>query len=303
MKCPKCSYISFDTPERCRNCGFDFSPAAPPLPPANDLEILAPPEGMPSDFALAANTSAAARRRPRPPGELTPADLPLFDQPVAGVDDTPLITAPSPPRMPLSVRRSTLDTPRARDASSIAAEDSEAEPFDAADDGDEGPEAVVVVPPAPPQAESDAVSPPVDHHVSGEPASIVRRLLAALYDAVLIAAIDGAVLYFTLRLTGLEPSEWVRLPLAPLIGFLAILNGGYSVAFTTASGQSIGKMLAGIRVVGEHSTRVPLGQAMVRTAAYLVSIVPAGLGFVTMLFDADRRALHDRLASTRVVRV
>ena len=25
MKCPKCQYISFDSGDRCRNCGYDFS--------------------------------------------------------------------------------------------------------------------------------------------------------------------------------------------------------------------------------------------------------------------------------------
>ena len=25
MRCPKCSYITFDSGERCRNCGYEFS--------------------------------------------------------------------------------------------------------------------------------------------------------------------------------------------------------------------------------------------------------------------------------------
>ena len=25
MKCPKCSYLGFDTVDRCKNCGYDFS--------------------------------------------------------------------------------------------------------------------------------------------------------------------------------------------------------------------------------------------------------------------------------------
>ena len=25
MKCPKCGYLGFDSGERCRNCGYDFS--------------------------------------------------------------------------------------------------------------------------------------------------------------------------------------------------------------------------------------------------------------------------------------
>ena len=25
MRCPKCSYLSYDDVERCRNCGYDFA--------------------------------------------------------------------------------------------------------------------------------------------------------------------------------------------------------------------------------------------------------------------------------------
>ena len=55
MKCPKCQYFSFDSGERCRNCGYDFSLALD-LPPA-DLPIQdgSEPLGPLADFSL--NTS------------------------------------------------------------------------------------------------------------------------------------------------------------------------------------------------------------------------------------------------------
>src|SRR5262245_61429344 len=36
MKCPKCDYLGFETGDRCRNCGYDFSllAAREPLPDA-----------------------------------------------------------------------------------------------------------------------------------------------------------------------------------------------------------------------------------------------------------------------------
>jgi uncharacterized RDD family membrane protein YckC len=45
MKCPKCDYLGFETGDRCRNCGYDFSLMAPPAPqePDLDLRIQLPP--------------------------------------------------------------------------------------------------------------------------------------------------------------------------------------------------------------------------------------------------------------------
>ena len=33
MRCPKCSYLSYDDVERCRNCGYDFALATTPREP------------------------------------------------------------------------------------------------------------------------------------------------------------------------------------------------------------------------------------------------------------------------------
>jgi uncharacterized RDD family membrane protein YckC len=97
------------------------------------------------------------------------------------------------------------------------------------------------------------------------------------------------------------------LPMAPLVAFLALLNGGYLVTFVAAGGQTIGKMAAGTRVVPADpaalaAERVSFGQAVVRAAGYVVSILPAGLGFLPALAGRERRAVHDRLSDTRVVR-
>jgi uncharacterized RDD family membrane protein YckC len=65
-------------------------------------------------------------------------------------------------------------------------------------------------------------------------------------------------------------------------------------------------MSTGIRVVPEGSrsalARVPFGTAVLRAAAYVASLLPAGLGFLPILFNADGRTIHDRLSDTRVVK-
>jgi uncharacterized RDD family membrane protein YckC len=125
-----------------------------------------------------------------------------------------------------------------------------------------------------------------------------------LFDLLLLGSIDAAVIYLTLAIAGLTltAANVAELPIVPTAAFLLLLNGGYLVAFTTAGGQTIGKMLTGIRVMTEEGTRVDLGRAVLRAGGCLVSLLTAGLAYLPALFSADSRALHDRLAGTRVVR-
>jgi uncharacterized RDD family membrane protein YckC len=150
---------------------------------------------------------------------------------------------------------------------------------------------------------------PVADVTTGEfPAPAGRRLIAGFIDATIIAAMNAAVLYFTLKVCALPLTlEGLgALPAAPLAGFLLLLNAGYFVTFTAAVGQTIGKMATGLKIVpasagGIEANGPNFSFAILRTAAYAASILPIGLGFLPALFAKDRRALHDRLADTRVI--
>lgn len=281
MRCPKCQYISFDNGERCRNCGYDFSLTVDV--PAPDLPISAadPPEGPLADFALEGPS-------PPPRAPDTGSDLPLFAR---ASGDRRLVTPPAAPRAPLAVRRS--NPVIARERSRVPDE----------------PTLDLGVPEGPGRRRRDALPASATAPTSMEPAvaSLVPRTAAAIIDAALIGSIHAGVIYLTLRLCGLTPAELRVLPLAPLAAFLILLAGGYIVSFTVAGGQTIGKMAARIRVVpiperDPGSARVTLGSAVLRAAGCLVSVLTAGLGYVPALLSHDRRALHDRLADTRVVR-
>jgi uncharacterized RDD family membrane protein YckC len=296
MRCPKCQYIGYGETDRCRHCGYDLSAAAAsPEPDIPMLDTIV--EGPPSDFDLQA---PGGGRRAAPRGSGSGFDLPLFHEPVPGVDDTPLIKAPASPRAPLSVRRST-ETPRARSSMTPlpAAPSFEFPAEEIVEDQEE--EA-----PPPPRVRAGPGRPPRTARRQEVPgaasAPIGRRAVAGMVDLAMMAGLDLLVVALTLRLTGLEWSHVGELPLLPLAGFFAILNGGYLVGFTTAAGQTLGKMLTGVRIVGEATQRVPLGAAVVRAAAFVLSVLPAGLGLLPVLLSADGRALHDRLAGTRVTR-
>jgi uncharacterized RDD family membrane protein YckC len=270
MKCPKCQYFSFDSGDRCRNCGYDFSlvPDAPPedLPIQDGTEAVGPF----GDFSL----------------NETPG-LPLFTR-ETGDPDAPLVT--------LAVRRAkpVVSAPRPRREAGRL--DTDPAPRLALDTAE-----IPVVP--------EAAVPPIA--ASGAPsvvaASAGARLAGGLIDLLLVGGIDLGVVYFTLKICDLTFAEVSALPLAPLISFLVLLNGGYLATFVAAGGQTIGKMAAGTRVVPADPAapvagRVSFGQSVVRAAGYIVSALPLGLGFLPALFGPERRALHDRLADTRVVK-
>lgn len=293
MKCPKCSYISFDTPERCRNCGYDFSLAPRGASPV-DLPIrrFEEPVGPPADLPIAPAGQSPSPRSSAGPAA-TPLELPLFHEPVRGVDDTPLISAAPKPRPPLAVRRASPDASRTPVPGQTPAPPEAMAPRRP----DESPLIEFPREQAPAGGVS-AVAQPAE-----EDSSVVgRRFLAGVIDLATIGAIDLTVVHFTLRLTGLDWSQVWQLPLLPLLGFFAILNGGYLASFTVASGQTLGKMAAGVRVEVDGGGRVPLGTAVVRVAAYGISVLPAGLGLLPIFFSQDGRALHDRLSNTHVTR-
>jgi uncharacterized RDD family membrane protein YckC len=67
------------------------------------------------------------------------------------------------------------------------------------------------------------------------------------------------------------------------------------------SGKTIGMALLGIRVVRTDGTPIGPRQAVIRTLTLPLSFLFFGLGFLGILVNRDRHALHDRLAGTAVV--
>ena len=327
MKCPKCGYLGFETSDRCRNCGYDFSLAVEVAPaselplrstegagsPLEDFDLGEVDNMMPADSAAAldldriigedtAGDTGAAGAPVTPPASVTPAapapaapvppatprsSLPLF---VAGDDDAPMITTPRPPRPPLSVRRTTPEIPRGRTRSvTPRLEEGElAFPTETAED-------------APVEIASDGLHEAAAPSTTTTSVAASARLGAALIDAALLAAINAGVVYLTLAMSGLTISDIRVLPILPIAAFFAILDGGYLVGFIAASGQTIGKMVTGIRVLSDDGQRVDISSAVMRAAGCGVSLLTAGIGYLPAFLTTDGRALQDRISRTRVV--
>lgn len=74
------------------------------------------------------------------------------------------------------------------------------------------------------------------------------------------------------------------------------------VIFPLFSGQSLGKMLTGLRIVKIDGRPASLATLLLRhTIGYVLTVITGGLGFVVSSITPRGRALHDYLARTVVI--
>ncbi|MGH9461007.1 MAG: RDD family protein [Vicinamibacteria bacterium] len=136
-----------------------------------------------------------------------------------------------------------------------------------------------------------------------ELASPGERLLAGLIDFGFLTLMLLGLAYLTTNLASQPLQALPRPALAALgcVGFL--LAVGYLLFFWSLSGQTLGKLLTSSRVVDPLGQPLGFSRALVRTLGIGLSLLPLGAGFVGLWSDIGRRAWHDRLASTKVVRM
>jgi uncharacterized RDD family membrane protein YckC len=139
-----------------------------------------------------------------------------------------------------------------------------------------------------------------------EYAGLATRTVAFGVDAAIINAVAWAVAaVVALGLSLLKVPDTVTTVLA-VIG--AVIAVGWSVAyfafFWSSTGQTPGNRLLGIRVLRAGSAE-PLhaGRAVLRVLALALSALLLFAGFLMILIDAQRRALHDLLVGSVVIYV
>jgi len=82
------------------------------------------------------------------------------------------------------------------------------------------------------------------------------------------------------------------------------LNMLYEVLFLWKKGATPGKMACGLRVINaDGSEQLPLGKCFGRFFAKILSSIVCFIGYLIAAFDDEKRALHDHICNTRVVRV
>ncbi len=119
------------------------------------------------------------------------------------------------------------------------------------------------------------------------------RMGAMLLDAVLIGMVVGLTSHLFPRFMQIDhgPGGW----------FVALAL--YGAVMWKTKGTTIGGIVCGLKVVRLDDREIDWPTAAVRALSCFLSLVVGGLGFIWVIFDADRQSWHDKIAGTTVVRM
>ena len=154
----------------------------------------------------------------------------------------------------------------------------------------------------------------------GQYAGFVSRTVAFSLD-ILVITVLVLLIYWMLRLpltfvlgvdlskcmaeqvqVGIASGPWLC-RVGEVVWFVAsvLAAPAYFIFFHSATGQTVGKYLLGLRVVRLDGKRMTLWGSFVRYFGLFLSAIPLGLGFFWVGIDDRRQAWHDKLVHTCVV--
>lgn len=132
-------------------------------------------------------------------------------------------------------------------------------------------------------------------------APFAMRFNAGIFD-VLIGSFVSLILLAPFMISG--TGSWFTF--TGLLAFLAVTSVVMFIYMTTAIGtfgKTLGMRLFSLELVDIEENEYPtFHQAAVSSSVYLLSLAFGGLGFLTILFNEEKRAVHDIVSNTIVVK-
>jgi uncharacterized RDD family membrane protein YckC len=134
------------------------------------------------------------------------------------------------------------------------------------------------------------------------------RVGARLVDTIILVILN-LVIGLLVRLVLPMPTSGangdfsgVLIPQIILLIIQVAVNAGYMIYFIGNKGATPGKMACGLKVVSGSGGKVSYGKATGRYFADMLNGFTLGIGYLLVIWDPEKRALHDRLCDTRVIR-
>ncbi len=130
------------------------------------------------------------------------------------------------------------------------------------------------------------------------PASLIRRMAALAYDALLLVGPLSCATLLALMLRGGRAFDAHDPWFSGYLVLVCILFFGW---FWRHGGQTLGMKAWRIKLVTYDSTPPSWGQVFTRCLVGLLSFAAAGLGFFWILIDRQGRSWHDRASATLII--
>jgi uncharacterized RDD family membrane protein YckC len=130
----------------------------------------------------------------------------------------------------------------------------------------------------------------------------LRRFCACLLDAIILQMVFVplrlAVGFAAFRYTPESRySPWFY----PMFILSYVLPFSYNCGMNWKFGGTVGKLALGMRIVMQDGSPISLGTAIGRQFAQIIDFLTLFIGYLIVIFDGEKRALHDRICSTRVI--
>lgn len=132
------------------------------------------------------------------------------------------------------------------------------------------------------------------------------RLGARVIDTIILQVanyivVAGIALVFAIDVKPSSPGQFTAMTLLQL-AIALVLGLSYEVWFLGNHSATPGKMICGLKVVRPDGEKISYMRALGRYFATGLSAAIIGIGYIMAGFDSEKRALHDRVCDTRVVR-
>jgi uncharacterized RDD family membrane protein YckC len=158
--------------------------------------------------------------------------------------------------------------------------------------------------PEPSLADVPISSPAAGDQIEPEKAEkliLLSRTLSGLVDLIIITLCGSACVFGADIVSGI-----VIVDSASILNYSLLMMGIfflYSVFFLGTTNQTMGMMITELRLVGKQGERPGVGRILLRCVAFLLSVLPLGIGLIWGFFNSESECLHDRLSGTHVVRI
>lgn len=319
MRCPNCGYISFDYLDECRKCGGDLRAYKEEkgirVPKPSGIEAPPPPVEEPS---------ISLEEAPLLTPETEAKDIPFALKEEEREEYEALSFLETPPeehRIPPGGERD-LQEVELEEAIEVPAievpEEAEPAPSPTILEEEELEAIEFTLPPS--IVEKPVEKPPLEAVWSASKEKIDEttlpkagfwiRFLAFLIDYALLNFAGAILAYGVYAVVGLGSlfsggftEEMTYLALGVILPMLVVINIAYYTIFVGWRGQTPGKILLKLKIIPEKREEMTYGRAFLRWVGYLISTILLGFGYLMIAFTRQKQGLHDKIASTFVVKI